>query len=192
MLHAFAWPVSAILLTTAIAFPSVRPSTQPATQAAQAPSAARESVPGATNYARIDAVVACGGATTAEALNELRRMGFRAVLNARLESEPSADVRQEGETVRSLGMTYLHIPFSADSPSSDAIDQFLEAVGNPAHHPIYMHCSTGNRVSALWFVKRVLRDGWPQDKAMAEAEAIGLTRPSLRDFVVQYVKDKVK
>jgi hypothetical protein len=46
-------------------------------QAAEAP------LPGAANYSRVDATVACGGATPADSLPHLREMGFKAVINLR-------------------------------------------------------------------------------------------------------------
>ena len=37
-------------------------------------------------------------------------------------------------------------------------------------------------------IKRVLQDGWEIDKALAEAEAIGLTNPRLKTFATEYIQ----
>ena len=51
----------------------------------QAP--AKDTLPGATNVTRVDATIACGGATTAEAYPELKKRGFVSVVSLRRESE---------------------------------------------------------------------------------------------------------
>jgi hypothetical protein len=39
----------------------------------------------------------------------------------------------------------------------------------------------------MWFIKRVMLDGWAHDRAMTEAEAIGLRAPNLKQFALDYV-----
>lgn len=153
---------------------------------------AREELPGAVNYTRVDAVVACGGATTPDALKELKARGFKAVLNLRQASEPEAKVEEEGALVRSLGLTYLHVPMNGSAPTDASADQFLAALDDASQRPIYIHCGTANRVGAMWYIKRVLRDGWDPDKAMAEAKGIGLKSPVLEEFAQNYVKARRK
>ena len=47
-----------------------------------------------------------------------------------------------------------------------------------------------NRVGAMWFIKRVKIDGWDTERAMKEAEGIGLQAPNLKEFALTYVKAK--
>jgi hypothetical protein len=42
----------------------------------------------------------------------------------------------------------------------------------------------------MWFIKRVKLDGWDNDRAMKEAEAIGLRAPNLKQFALDYVSTK--
>jgi uncharacterized protein (TIGR01244 family) len=163
-----------------------------ARQSAPPPATSPETLDGALNYTRVDAVVACGGATSPEALAELKRRGFRSVLNLRQASEAGANVEEEGRVVRQLGMTYLHIPFDGSRPTAQPIERFLAAFDHSDHLPIYIHCGTANRVGAMWLVKRVLRDGWTTEKALAEAEGIGLSNAALRTFMLDYVAQKKK
>lgn len=149
-----------------------------------------ERLEGAVNYTRVDAAVACGGATAPEAFSQLAAWGFRAVINLRQASEKGANVEAEGEAVRAAGLVYLHIPLDSDNPSPEAVDRFLEAVARPEHQPVYIHCGSGNRVGAVWLVKRVLQDGWPLEKALAEAEAIGLRRETTRQFALDYIASR--
>ena len=39
----------------------------------------------------------------------------------------------------------------------------------------------------MWFIKRVQQDGWAQDRAMTEAETIGLRSERLKEFATAYV-----
>jgi uncharacterized protein (TIGR01244 family) len=163
--------------------------TSPAQQATGAPQEP-ERLDGALNYSRVDATVACGGATAPEAFAQLAAWGFRSVINLRQATEKGANVEAEAEAVRAAGLVYLHIPIDSENPSPEAVDRFLEAVAKPEHHPVYIHCGTANRVGAVWLIKRVLQDGWPLEKALAEAEAIGLRRPATRQFALDYIASK--
>ena len=47
---------------------------------------------GIVNFTKVDAVVACGGATETSALDGLAKDGFKAVINLRLATEPNVDI----------------------------------------------------------------------------------------------------
>ncbi len=57
----------------------------------------------------------------------------------------------------------------------------------PANQPVFVHCASANRASALWMIKRMLVDGWDADRAATEAAALGLTNPALKTFALDYV-----
>jgi uncharacterized protein (TIGR01244 family) len=149
---------------------------------------ARQNLPGAANYTRVDATVACGGATSADAFPELKRQGFAAVINLRQSTEPGADIEGSTRAAEAAGLRYLHIPLSASDPQDAAVDAFLAALRDPQNSPVYIHCASANRVGAVWLVKRMLVDGWDEQKAATEAETIGLRSPNLRSFALDYVR----
>jgi protein tyrosine phosphatase (PTP) superfamily phosphohydrolase (DUF442 family) len=70
----------------------------------------------------------------------------------------------------------------------DAIDAFLAAAKDPAHRPMLFHCASGNRAAAMWAFKRVYVDGWPTDKALSEAESVGLTQAQMKTWAADYLK----
>lgn len=146
----------------------------------------KETLPGATNVTRIDATVACAGATSAEAFPELKRRGFASVVNLRREDEPGADIPGAKAAAASAGLAYIHIPVDGSRPSAESANAFLEAVTSRANQPVFIHCASANRVGAMWLIKRVVIDGWEMDRAVAEAEAIGLTSPALKQFAIDY------
>jgi uncharacterized protein (TIGR01244 family) len=149
--------------------------------------------PGVINFAPVDDTFACGGAMKPEAAAELKKRGYRAVVNFRPVDEEGANVAQEKEAVEKAGMKFIHAPFRrTDTNIQPAVDTFLAAVKDPANRPMLFHCAAGARASAMWFFKRVLVDGWTIDKALPEAESIGLTSPALKTWAVDYVKAHMK
>jgi len=147
----------------------------------------KQDFPGIRNFSRVDATVACGGATDPAAMAALRAQGFVSVINLRLDSEPGADVEAGRAAAEAAGMRYIHIPFNVQEADDSVVDAFLEAVADPANQPVYIHCASANRVGGLWMAKRVLQDGWDMDRAQAEAEAIGLGSPAVLGFVTAYI-----
>jgi uncharacterized protein (TIGR01244 family) len=151
--------------------------------------AQRETPPqGVVNYTRVDATVACAGATPVQALPELKKNGFVSVINFRMPQEQGANIEEAKATAASVGLKYIHLPHQ--TPTPDIAEAFLKAVGDPANQPVYIHCASANRVGAMWFIKRVRLDGWDTDRAMKEAEAIGLRAPNLKEFALGYVSAK--
>ena len=147
---------------------------------------AEEGPEGVRNYTRVDATVACAGATPPEAMAVLRERGFNAVINFRTAGENGATVDAGQAAAEAAGLTYVHIPFR--QPSPEIVETFLAAVADPANQPVYIHCGSANRVGAMWLIKRVQQDGYSVEDALAEAEAIGLRSPALREFALGYLE----
>lgn len=152
----------------------------------------KQDYPGVTNFTRVDATVACGGATEVATLDLLKKDGFKAVINLRMASEPGVNLEQNQAKAKELGLNYVHIPFSAGAPDPKVIDAFLAAIADKANQPAYVHCGSAQRVGAVWLAKRVMQDNYSIEKATDEAKAIGLTNPGLEKFALQYIADHKK
>ena len=148
----------------------------------------KEEVPGIRNYTQVDATVACAGATAPEAVAELKRRGFVSVINFRTEGEQGAMLEEEAAAVNEAAMKYFHIPFRGSEPTAEVAEHFLDVVADPVNQPVFIHCASANRVGAMWLIKRVKLDGWDVDRATAEAEAIGMRSPVLKEFALNYVR----
>ena len=153
----------------------------------------KEILPGVQNYTRVDASVACGGATSLDTFPELKRRGFRAVINLRRPSEPDANVEAEGDAARAAGLKYINLPFNAAAPDAAAsVEPFLKAVADPSNLPVFIHSRQAHRAAGMLLIKRVLVDGWSVDKALAEADVIAFSDRSAgaelaRQFGLDYI-----
>jgi uncharacterized protein (TIGR01244 family) len=147
---------------------------------------------GITNYTKVDAVVACGGATETSALSGLKADGFKTIINLRQPTESGANIEENAAAAKSLGLNYVNIPVNGQAPDPKAVDQFLETIANKANQPAFIHCASASRVGALWMVKRVLQDGWAIDKATEEAKLIGLRSAPLEQFALKYIEEHKK
>ena len=146
----------------------------------------KDTLPGATNFSRVDATVACAGATTAEAYPELKKRGYVAVISLRRDTEPGADIAGAKAAAAATGLRYIHIPIDPAAIASGDVDAFLAAVSDRANQPVYIHCGSANRVGAMWLIKRVVLDGWDIARATEEAVAIGLTHADLKKLAIDY------
>ena len=148
---------------------------------------AQEEAPaGVVNYTRIDATVACAGATPPEAMAGLKQLGFVSVINFRTAGEQDAQVEEGKAAAAAAGLKYFHVPFR--TPTPEIAETFLEVVADTSNQPVYIHCGSANRVGAMWYIKRVKQDGWDSARAMTEAEAIGLLSAGLKEFATAYVE----
>ena len=158
---------------------------------ASAQQVTKESVPGVTNFARVETTVACGGVIKPAAIAELKERGYKSVFDLQLPTEPGADIDGEAAAAKAAGITFVHVPFQPSAPDTSSVDKFLAAVSQKANEPAFIHCAGGNRAAGFWFIKRVLVDKWDIDRATKEAEGLGLasapTAP-MKQFVLSYVE----
>ena len=67
---------------------------------ASAQQVTKQAVPGVQNFAKLETTVACGGATTPEAVPESKKMGYASIINLRLPSEAGANVDGEAAAAK--------------------------------------------------------------------------------------------
>jgi len=142
-------------------------------------------VPGVTNFNQIDAVFACGGATDATGVANLKKQGFASIISFRLPTEQG--VTEEEAAVKTTGIKYIHLPLNSAMPDPKVADEFLAAVTDKSNQPAYIHCGGGGRAASMWMIKRALKDGWTTDRAAEEANAIAMLSPALKTFATNYI-----
>lgn len=152
---------------------------------ASAQAVTKDTVPGVTNFSKVETTVACAGATTPAALADVKKMGYKSVINLRTAGEAGAQLEEEAAAAKAAGINYVHLPFNAQSPDPMLVDNFLKAINDKANQPAFIHCASANRAAALWMVKRIAVDKWDVARASEEATALGLTSSALKTFAIE-------
>ena len=147
---------------------------------------------GIPNFLKLNDQVWTGGQPWPEHLPKLKAAGVKVVINLRPPDE--YDSQREATKVKELGMTYFNIPVVFSSPDELDADDFLKLTDEQLKNgPVFIHCAVGTRVGAFWMIRRVLRDGWEYDKALEEANRIGLRNQArMIEFVKEYIQKKKK
>ena len=154
--------------------------------------AAMSELTGIHRFLKLTDQVWTGGQPWPEHLPRLKDAGIKVVLNLRPHAEH--DGAREEAKVKELGMTYLNIPVDSQSPDELDADDFLKITDEQLKNgPVFIHCAVGARVGAFWMIRRVVRDGWEFEKALEEANRIGLRNQSrLIGFAKDYIARKKK
>ena len=99
----------------------------------------RQEVAGIRNFAKIESTVACAGAITPAAIQEIKNMGYASIINLRLATEQGADIEGHTAVAKAAGIPYYHIPFSSSAPDPAAVDTFLKTISAPGVQPAFIH-----------------------------------------------------
>ena len=116
-----------------------------------------------------------GSQPSPEDLEHAQKGGIRTVVNLRHASELEFD---EASAVRALGMHYITLPWNGPNELTDAILDRGREILRTAEKPLLMHCSSANRVGAIWLTHRAVDHGIPLDTAEQEARVVGLKTPA--------------
>jgi protein tyrosine phosphatase (PTP) superfamily phosphohydrolase (DUF442 family) len=99
----------------------------------------RQEVPGIRNFAKVESTVACAGAITPTAIQEIKKMGYASIINLRLATEQGADIDANIATAKEVGIPYYHIPFNGQAPDPAVVDTFLKTITAPGVQPAFIH-----------------------------------------------------
>ncbi len=117
---------------------------------------------------------------------QAKQGGIKTVINLRKSSELPWD---EAATVEALGLEYHAIPFASPAELSDGVlDSTRALLNDPARKPILLHCSSANRVGAIWLAHRMVDGGLSYEDAVAEARTVGLKLPAYEARAREYAE----
>lgn len=88
-----------------------------------------------------------GGVPSKEALKEIKRQGFKSVIDLRMKIEGTMFTKA---LVEKLEIKYFNIPIRASHISDEHIKRFDEIITDPNNKPAFVHCAVGGRVNMLW------------------------------------------
>ena len=154
--------------------------------------AAMSEITGIPHFLKVTDQVWTGGQPWQEHFPKLKDAGVKVIINLRPQGEYDG-VREEA-AVKKLGMAYFNIPVAFNEPDELDADDFLKLTDEQLKNgPVFIHCAVGSRVGAFWMIRRVLRDGWEFDKAVEEANRIGMRSQGRQfDFAKEYIDKKKK
>ena len=142
---------------------------------------------GIPNFLKLNDQVWTGGQPWAEHFPKLKEAGVKVIINLRPHAE--YDGANEEAKVKELGINYFNIPVVGNAPDELDVDDFLKLTDEQLKNgPVFIHCAVGTRVGAFWMIRRVVRDGWEFDKALEEANRIGLRNQAR---FIEFAKDYI-
>jgi protein tyrosine phosphatase (PTP) superfamily phosphohydrolase (DUF442 family) len=78
--------------------------------------------------------------------------------------------------VRSLGLDYVHIPVQFAAPKQGELLAFFDAMDARTEEKVWVHCAANYRVTAFLGLYRMIRQGWPRERAFELMD--GLWKPN--------------
>lgn len=114
--------------------------------------------------------------------------GIKTVINLR---KPSETDWNEQEFIKELGLDYHNVPFQTpDELTDEVFDEVRGLLAQDESKPILLHCSSANRVGAVWLAHRVLDGGLSYEDALAEAKTVGLKLPAYETKAKDYIESQ--
>ncbi|HEX3185714.1 MAG TPA: sulfur transferase domain-containing protein [Pyrinomonadaceae bacterium] len=154
--------------------------------------AAMSELTGIPHFLKLTDQVWTGGQPWLEHYPKLKDAGIKVIINLRPHAEYQGE--REEARVKELGMKYFNIPVDFSAPDELDVDDFLKLTDEQLKNgPVFIHCAVGTRVGAFWMIRRVVRDSWEYDKALEEANRIGLNNNArMIEFAREYIDKKKK
>jgi protein tyrosine phosphatase (PTP) superfamily phosphohydrolase (DUF442 family) len=140
---------------------------------------------GIARFASVDPRLAGGSQPSSAGLGWLVEKGYRTVLDLRESSEVSPAFIAEAAR---RGLRYVALPVNLASLDADRLERFQFELDAPEARPLFFFDSDGSRAGALWYIRRVTRDGVDAQLARREAEDIGLKAPAAWQAATDYVQ----
>jgi uncharacterized protein (TIGR01244 family) len=84
-------------------------------------------------------------------------------------------------------MRYVSLPFTASTLDDATVAAFIAEIdGRTA--PVLVHCSSGNRVAALWAMYEIEVLDVDPERAVARARELGLRSPELIGYIGDWAR----
>jgi uncharacterized protein (TIGR01244 family) len=90
--------------------------------------------------------------------------------------------------VGDLGMGYHNVPWNGPDELTDERFDTVRELLRTAERPLLLHCSSGNRVGAMWLAYRALDDGLSYEEALREAKIVGMKTPAFETKAKSYIE----
>ncbi len=121
----------------------------------------------------------------AQGYTKLKEQGFKGIIDLTLEGTNDATAG------KAAGLNTCNVQMLDNAaPSQAQIKQMLDFATDPKNSPCYVHCEAGKgRTGVSVAAYRMAVEGWPPEKAIAEARKFGCSLPDQIDFLNQFGAD---
>lgn len=123
------------------------------------------------NYNRVAPHVATAGLLKEDAVLEVKRLGFKLIVDLRQPDEEG--VPEEIVAAKQASIDYLHLPLAGDESAWRQIEVIENILADSSNYPVLIHCGSANRAAAAWALYRA-RSGIGAITAIEEGRAAGL------------------
>ncbi len=138
------------------------------------------------NYRFVNDQLITGGQPTEEQIKAAAAEGFKVVINLAT-LHPQTSLPDEAGLVRSLGMTYHHIPVVWDAPQASDFQAFEKIFSQVVGEKTLLHCAANFRVTAFYSLYAMKYLGWSE--AQADEFRASIWRGSHHPVWEQFIRE---
>ena len=141
---------------------------------------------GIQNFGRVNDGLFRGAQPDEQGMANLARLGVRTIINLRL---PTDTWHGEETAARIRGIGYVAVPLRGlSAPTGEQVARVLALI-DTSPPPVFLHCEHGaDRTGTIIACYRMRREGWPVERAFAEARRHGFSpfQIGMRHFIFEY------
>ena len=119
------------------------------------------------NYHRIDERLVTGGHLIDDGAAALGEQGIDIVIDLRDDSP-----RGEAQRFAEHGIRWVNVPVEWSDPRPEDFQRFAELMNEHRGEHVLVQCAANYRASAMTYLYRVVVEGVPEEKALADMRAI--------------------
>ncbi len=119
---------------------------------------------------------------------ELRRLGFKTVINNRPDGEDTTQPGSDAEeaAAKAAGLDYVFIPVTSTCMPENDVRRFAETIV-ASDGPVIAHCRSGARSFYMWILAGDAEvDGFSDDKLIAVASDVGIAPDASRAWLASH------
>lgn len=143
------------------------------------------------NYQKVNDSLITAGQPTAAQLQAAAEEGIDTVINLGM-LDQSYSLEDEAGLVRSLGMSYHHIPVEWEGPTEENLKTFEELMNSLPPGRILLHCAANFRATAFYGLYGMRNLGWSEARLKELMSPIwqGNHYPVWEDFIRRMKKQE--
>lgn len=136
------------------------------------------------HHRQIDEGLATSGQPTGEQLRAAAEDGYEVVINLLSYDVAILSREDEAKLVKSMGMTYVHIPVDFGNPREEELLEFFEAMEQHEGRKLLVHCAANMRVTAFLGLYLAIKKNQPLTNAFDPMRSVWSVNPVWYSFIM--------